>query len=97
MTQQKEQYINLNGLRAYSAIGIVVMHIYANMEFKYTGLANDIINSFAELTLLFFIISAFSLCSGCFDRFKSGQVDIKKFYSILEKQSEEITISKHYR
>ena len=81
MTQQKERYLNLNGLRAYSAIAIVIMHVYANMGFKYEGLLDSIICSFAELTLLFFIISSFSLCCGYYDKFKSGNIDIDKFYS----------------
>lgn len=43
MALNKEMYSNLDGLRAYSAIAIVIMHVYANMEFKYTGLLNYIL------------------------------------------------------
>ena len=77
----KNVYSNLDGLRAYAAVSIVIMHVYANMNFRYQGLTNSLINSFAELTLLFFIISAFSLCCGYYDKFKTGQIDIPNFYS----------------
>ena len=79
---KKLTYENLDGLRAYAAVGIVIMHVYANMpHLCYTGLAHDVICSFAELVLLFFMISAFSLCCGYYDRFRSGSIDINKFYS----------------
>ena len=77
-----EKYNNLDGLRAYAALGIVVMHVMANMpeQVFHDKVMLPVISSFAELTLLFFIISGFSLCCGYYDRFSSGNIDLNRFY-----------------
>lgn len=77
-----EKYQNLDGLRAYAALGIVIMHVMANMQEPvfHDKVFLPVISSFAELTLLFFIISSFSLCCGYYDRFASGNIDLNRFY-----------------
>lgn len=76
------KYLSLNGLRAYSAIGIVVMHILANIQVKPSTnyLTLNIIPRFADFTLLFMIISGFSMCCGYYERLKSGNFSLKDFY-----------------
>lgn len=77
----KERYTNLDGLRAYACIGIILMHVNANGNFGLQGcLFERIIPSFTDFTYLFMMISAFSLCCGYYDRFISGNIDIERFY-----------------
>lgn len=77
----KERYNNLDGLRAYAAIGIVMMHVLENSSYNVHGLFfNKVIPSFTDFTFLFMVISAFSMCCGYYEKFKSGKVDIERFY-----------------
>lgn len=79
---EQRRYEAIDGLRAYSAIGIVLMHVRANGNFQIQGFAfNSMISSFTNLVFLFMIISAFSMCCGYYDRMLFGQVSIQKFYS----------------
>lgn len=73
----------MDGLRAYAAIGIVLMHVQANMAIKpnVNILTGDVIPWFTNFTLLFMIISAFSMCCGYYERVKGGQITPAKFYA----------------
>lgn len=65
----EERYENLNGIRAYSCMGIVMMHVLGNGNFVLSGLVFErLIPSFTNFTLLFMMISAFSLCCGYYER-----------------------------
>lgn len=77
----RKHYDNLDGLRAYAAIGIVMMHILANGAYAVSGFAFEkLIPSFTNFTFLFMIISAFSMCCGYYERFRNGSIDIDQFY-----------------
>ena len=78
-----KKYESLDGLRAYSAIGIVMMHVLANIIVKPSSnyVIDTIIPYFTNFTLLFMIISAFSVCCGYYDRVKNGQIKPNDFYS----------------
>lgn len=77
------RYTSLDGLRAYSAVGIVMMHVLANIMMKPSSnyVTDTIIPYFTNFTLLFMIISAFSVCCGYYDRVKNGQIRPNEFYS----------------
>ena len=79
----RENYSSLDGLRAYAAVGIVLMHVQANMSIKpsVNVLTSDVIPWFTNFTLLFMIISAFSMCCGYYERVKSGAITPAKFYA----------------
>ena len=79
----RENYSSLDGLRAYAAVGIVLMHVQANLVIKPSDnfLNGDIIPWFTNFTLLFMIISAFSMCCGYYERVKSGAITPAKFYA----------------
>lgn len=79
----REIYSSLDGLRAYAAVGIVLMHVQANIVIKpnVNVLTNDVIPWFTNFTLLFMIISAFSMCCGYYERVKTGAITPAKFYS----------------
>lgn len=82
-TISKENYTSLDGLRAYAAIGIVMMHVQANMNARLVSdfLTDRIIPWFTNFTLLFMIVSAFSMCCGYYERIKNGIITPSKFYS----------------
>ena len=83
ISNQRENYSSLDGLRAYAAIGIVLMHVQANMAIKpsVNVLTCEVIPWFTNFTLLFMIISAFSMCCGYYERVKSGAITPAKFYA----------------
>ena len=77
----KERYENFDGIRAYACIAIVLMHVLTNGKFGLTGFVFErLIPSFACLVFLFMMISAFSLCCGYYEKFKTGSVDLERFY-----------------
>lgn len=77
----KKYYPSIDGLRALSCIGIMMMHIKANTHYQLTGFIwNDVIWSFTHLVILFIMISGFGMCVGYLDRFLNGTVDLEKFY-----------------
>ena len=61
---KSNRYESLDGLRAYAAIGIVMMHVLANIAVKPSGnfLTDAVIPYFTNFTLLFMVVSAFSQC-----------------------------------
>ena len=81
MTRTKE-YSSLNGMKAFAAIGIMLMHIRANGNYDIDGyLYNTVILSLTDFVFLFMVISAFGLCCGYFEKMVSKNVDIFGFYS----------------
>ena len=81
ITVGKERYENLDGLRAYACIGIVMMHIRANGNFGISGFFYDrMIASFTNFTFLFMLLSAFSMCCGYYERFKNNSISLEQFY-----------------
>ena len=60
----KQRYDSLDGLRAYAAVGIVLMHVLSNITLKPSEnyLTLKLIPFFTDFTLLFMIVSGFSLC-----------------------------------
>lgn len=78
-----DRYSSLDGLRAYAALGIVIMHVLANIAVapdKSCFLYGTVIPSLTNFVYLFFVISAFSMCCGYYERMKAGQVSMNKFY-----------------
>lgn len=77
-----KRYESLNGLRAIAAIGIVLMHVRANIDVNVTGnfLYNNVIPVMSDFVFLFMMVSAFSLCCGYYERFKNGSISLNEFY-----------------
>lgn len=76
-----ERYTSLDGLRAYSAIAILLMHVQANGKynlflFEKVGLGPF----FNNLTFLFMMISAFSMCCGYYEKIRNGTISLDNFY-----------------
>ena len=60
------KYGSLDGLRAYAAIGILLMHVQATVGVSPTGgfIYDTFIPSLTHFVYLFLVISAFSVCCG---------------------------------
>ena len=80
--QSSERYGALDGLRAYAAIGIVLMHVLSNIGVKPSEnyLTETLIPWFTDFTLMFMVVSGFSLCCGYYDRVKTGAITPNAFY-----------------
>lgn len=77
----KERYENLDGMRAYACIGIVLMHVRANGNYGLDGFIYDrLIASFTNLTFFFMLLSAFSMCCGYYERFRTNTISLESFY-----------------
>lgn len=79
----KKRYPSIDGLRAFSAIGIIMMHMLSksNNTYEINGLIADrVIPWFTQLVYLFMMISAFGLSCGYHERMLKGQVDLTSFY-----------------
>ncbi len=79
----QERFSSLDGLRTIAMLGIVAMHVNANMAVHPTKiiLLSDILNYAGDFVLLFMMISAFSLCCGYLERFRNGSVSLETFYA----------------
>ncbi len=77
-----KHYDSIDGLRALSCIGIILMHVQANTNYNLGGnFAWDVlIPSFTWLVYLFFMISGFGMCAGYLRRFQNSEIDLEHFY-----------------
>lgn len=81
-TPHKTRYDAINGLRTYSSIGIVLMHVLANGNYALSGFAfEQLIPSFTNLVFLFMVVSGFSMCCGYFHKILNNQISANEFYS----------------
>lgn len=74
LQNNNERYGSLDGLRTYAALGIVLMHVLANIKIKPSGnyVTEHLIPFFSDFTLLFMMVSGFSLCCGYYKKIKDG-------------------------
>ena len=78
---KKERYDALNGLRVLACIGIVAMHVKANIDYSPTANAlTDVISFAGDFVLMFMMVSAFSMCCGYFERFQNRSISMESFY-----------------
>ncbi len=76
-----KRYEAIDGLRMFSCIGIVAMHVLANSNYALKGFAFEcFIPRLTNLVFLFMTISAFGLCCGYYEKMINGKIDIVSFY-----------------
>lgn len=81
LVSNKIRYDTIDGLRAYSSIGIVLMHVLTNGNYSLSGFVfENLILSFTNLVFLFMVVSGFSLCCGYFHKIVNNQISVNKFY-----------------
>lgn len=75
------RYNSINGLRTIACLGIVLMHVRANVNYTIGGnIFNTIIKEFTNFVFLFMVISAFSMCCGYLKKIQQNEVSVEKFY-----------------
>ncbi len=81
MATKVERYEEIDGLKAYSIIGIVLMHVLVNGEYGIGGFVFErLIPSFTNLVFLFMMVSGFGMCCGYYQRIIDQQIRIEEFY-----------------
>lgn len=77
----KKHFENLDGIRALSCLGIILMHIRANSSYAISGKLYDVvIPNLTWLVYLFIMLSSFGMCCGYQRRFEEKTIDLEQFY-----------------
>lgn len=75
------KYRNIDALRTFSCLAIIMWHILANLNYEWGGVIPErIIPSFNYLVYLFMLISGFGMCNGYYDMVHNGNFEVNKFY-----------------
>ena len=76
-----KRYESINGLRTIACIGIILLHVLANINYELNNeIINMIVNSLSEFVYLFMIISAFGMCCGYYNKIKNSEISMNDFY-----------------
>lgn len=77
----KERFEGIDGLKAYAILGIALMHVLANGNFKLNGfIFDDLISSFTNLVFLFMMVSGFGMCCGYYQKILDQKISVEEFY-----------------
>ena len=77
----KDRYEGIDGLKAYAIIGIVLMHVLANGNYKISGFVfENLIPSFTNLVFLFMMVSGFGMCCGYYVKIIDRKISLEDFY-----------------
>lgn len=78
---EKKHYGSIDGLRAFAATGILMMHIASNSNYNVSGyIYNNVISRFGNFVFLFMVISAFGMCCGYYERVLENKISFSDFY-----------------
>ena len=81
MDTKVDRYEGIDGLKAYAIIGIALMHILTNGEYRMGGFVFErMIPSFTNLVFLFMMVSGFGMCCGYYQKFKDQKIGVVDFY-----------------
>ena len=81
MEAKKMRFDGLDGLRAFGAVGILMMHVMTNCAFGLDGYLSDVfVPRWGDLVFLFMVISGFSVCCGYYEGIVSHKVSLEAFY-----------------
>ena len=81
MSEIKERYDNLDGLRTISCLCIIAMHIRANANYDLPSVFDTIVASWTQFVPLFLMISGFGMFCGYYEKFKNKTIDLNSFYA----------------
>lgn len=77
----KDRYDGIDGLKAYAIIGIALMHVLANGNYKIEGFVfEQLIPSFTNLVFLFMMVSGFGMCCGYYKIIIDQEISVDDFY-----------------
>lgn len=80
MESKKIKFDGIDGLKTFSCLAIVAQHLLFNSVYDIGGISHKII-LFGNAVFMFFIISAFGLCCGYYDKILNKTFDVNNFYS----------------
>lgn len=81
MNIKSRKYRNIDALRTFGCLAIIMWHILANSNYEWGGIIPErIIPSFNYLVYLFMLISGFGMCNGYYKKAHNGKFDVNKFY-----------------
>ena len=77
--QENSHYGAIDGLRSFAAIGIVMMHVQANVAYSLNGFFFErIVASFTDFVFLFMVISGFTMCCGYYDKIINREITLEE-------------------
>lgn len=72
---------SIDGLKAFSIMMIVLVHVAVNGNYKIDNFFfNVIVKNLSVFVELFFILSAFGMCYGYYEKIKNKEIDLNTFY-----------------
>ena len=72
---------SIDGLKAISIMMIVLVHVAINGQYKIDNFFfNAIVKNLSVFVELFFILSAFGMCCGYYEKIKNKEIDLSSFY-----------------
>lgn len=78
---EKKKYGNIDGLRTFGCLAIVLWHVKANLDVTIdNAFFNQVIHSWDYLVYLFMMISGFGMCNGYYEMIRDGKFDANRFY-----------------
>ena len=81
MVDNRTRYEGIDGLKAYAIIGIALMHVLANGEYRMGGFVFErFIPSFTNLVFLFMVVSGFGMCCGYYQKIIDQKISVEDFY-----------------
>ena len=81
MATKADRYEGIDGLKAYAIIGIALMHVLANGEYRMGGFVFErFIPSFTNLVFLFMMVSGFGMCCGYYQKIIDQKISVEDFY-----------------
>lgn len=81
MDTKVDRYEGIDGLKACAIIGIALMHILTNGEYRMGGFVFErMIPSVTNLVFLFMMVSGFGMCCGYYQKFKDQKIGVVDFY-----------------
>lgn len=81
MVDNRTRYEGIDGLKAYAIIGIALMHVLANGEYRMGGFVFErFIPSFINLVFLFMMVSGFGMCCGYYQKIIDQKISVEDFY-----------------
>ena len=81
MVDNRTRYEGIDGLKAYAIIGIALMHVLANGEYRMGGFVFErFIPSFTNLVFLFMMVSGFGMCCGYYQKIIDQKISVEDFY-----------------